>query len=117
MFAIYIYENIAILRGSFHQANDRFNIGLHSRGRQCTGIAAVECIIFCLRNPNIWCSSDIDYIVVIVGDKQATTRILLQPVLIQIYSAGIKNRDYLALSELLPGILYTDCKVNIIIEN
>ena len=39
-----INNNMSILRGSCHQGGERFNID--SRGKQCTGRAAVACVAF-----------------------------------------------------------------------
>jgi len=49
---VILSENVSILRGTFHQANDRFDIS--SRGNQCLAIAAIACVAFCLLDPNKW---------------------------------------------------------------
>lgn len=48
-----ISENVAILRGSFDQPNVKFDE--FSRGKQCTGIAAIACVAFFVSDPVAWC--------------------------------------------------------------
>ncbi|KAG5894349.1 hypothetical protein JTB14_031910 [Gonioctena quinquepunctata] len=101
-------DNISILHGSFHQGNERFSP--ESRGRQCTGIATVASVAFSLINPNYWCKSDIDYML-LVGDKYYRDCIAarVNP------NREEAHIEYLAATELLPNITYNNRKVDIIV--
>ena len=54
---------MSILRSSFHQDEERFNICSH--GEECTGIAAVACVAILLLDRYTSTVSDIDYIVIV----------------------------------------------------
>ncbi|CAG5023189.1 unnamed protein product [Parnassius apollo] len=95
---ITLNDNKAILRGSFNQGDLRFNL---SRGKQCTGIAAVACAAFSVLDPNKWAKSDIDYIV-IIGDKYYNDCIAAR----DNPAPGEVNPEYLAVSDLSPRLIY-----------
>ncbi|KAF9404700.1 hypothetical protein HW555_014214 [Spodoptera exigua] len=95
---VIINDNKAILRGSFHQGDLRFN---SSRGKQCTGIAAVACVAFTVLDPNNWSKSDIDYIL-IIGDKYYNDCIASR----NNPAFGEMNPDYLAVTDLMPSLVY-----------
>ncbi|KAG7299154.1 hypothetical protein JYU34_017689 [Plutella xylostella] len=107
---VHINNDVSILRGSFHQGNDRFSID--SRGRQCTGIAATASVAFSLSDANTWTVSDVDYIL-IVGDTYYHECILAR----QNPNAGEQNVEYLALRELLPRLLFNGHWVNVNVQN
>ncbi|KAF9409706.1 hypothetical protein HW555_010996 [Spodoptera exigua] len=88
---VIINDNKAILRGSFHQGDLRFN---SSRGKQCTGIAAVACVAFTVLDPNNWSKSDIDKY---YNDCIASRN---NP------AFGEMNPDYLAVTDLMPSLVY-----------
>ena len=90
-------DNKAILRGSFNQGDLRFDL---SRGKQCTGIAAVACAAFTLLDPNKWSKSDIDYIV-IIGDKYYNDCIAAR----DNPAPGEVNPEYLAVTDLSPRLI------------
>ncbi|CAH2090905.1 unnamed protein product [Euphydryas editha] len=91
-------DNKAILRGSFNQGDLRFHL---SRGKQCTGLAAVACAAFTVLDPNKWAKSDIDYIV-IIDDKYYNDCITARdnPAL------GEVNLEYLAVTDLSARLIY-----------
>ncbi|CAK1579110.1 unnamed protein product [Parnassius mnemosyne] len=99
-------NNVSILHGSFHQDNERFSP--ESRGRQCTGIATVASVAFSLINPNNWCKSDVDYML-LLGDKYYRDCIAARanP------NPEEAHMEYLAATELLPNITYNNRKVDI----
>lgn len=95
---ITLNDNKAILRGSFNQGDLRFNF---SRGKQCTGIAAVACAAFTVSDPNMWSKSEIDYIV-IIGDKYYNDCITAR----DNPAPGELNPEYLAITDLSPRLIY-----------
>ncbi|CAG9134826.1 unnamed protein product [Plutella xylostella] len=103
---INIDDNVAILQGSFHQGHERFSPD--SRGKQCTAIAAVACTAFNLMDPNTWCKTDIDYIV-ILGDKyyRECVAARVSP------DDSEVNREYLAVTELLPRLIFDRRSANV----
>ncbi|XP_076393046.1 uncharacterized protein LOC143266003 [Megachile rotundata] len=103
---VHVGHNVAILRGTCHQASDRFSI--ESRGKQCTGIAAVACVAFNLLDPSTWCTSDVDY-VLLVGDKYYRDCIEAR----NNPDPGEVNVDYLAVTELLPHLSFNNIRVGI----
>lgn len=105
-----IDNDMSILRGSFHQGNDRF--GIDSRGKQCTAVAAVACAAFTLSDANIWAVSDIDYII-IIGDSFYHQCIVAR----ENPDAGELNAEYLALREILPRILFNGQWLNLDVQN
>ncbi|CAK1598328.1 unnamed protein product [Parnassius mnemosyne] len=78
----------------------RFNL---SRGKQCTGIAAVVCAAFSVLDPNKWAKSDNDFIV-IIGDKYYNDCIAAR----DNPAPGEVNPEYLAFQILVQDLYIID---------
>ncbi|CAH1106753.1 unnamed protein product [Psylliodes chrysocephalus] len=101
--------NMTILQGSFHQGSERFST--ESRGKQCTAIATIACTAFSLLDPNALYKSDVDYIV-ILGDKYYRECIVAR---VNPDNREL-NREYLAVTELLPRIIFNRQAVDLSIH-
>ncbi|XP_076397900.1 uncharacterized protein LOC143266155 [Megachile rotundata] len=86
----------------------RKEIEVAQRSTESNSIAAVACVAFNLLDPSTWCTSDIDH-VLLVGDKYYRDCIEAR----NNPDPGEVNIDYLAVTELLPHLLFNNIRVGI----